>query len=438
MKQQHFVSYPVSSISGEIEVPGDKSISHRSIIFGAIAEGNTTIDGFLDGEDCMATINAFKSMGVSIEGPHQKKVTVFGVGKYGLKKPSEMIDCGNSGTSMRLLAGLLAAQSFDSVLTGDESLLKRPMLRISKPLSQMGAVIETLDGKPPIRIKGGQKLKAIDYTMPEASAQVKSCLLLAGMYAEGTMRITETGLSRDHTERMLKTCSYPITTAENILTLNSQGVLRGTHVRVPGDISSAAFFIVAATIIPGSDIVIRNVGINPTRTGVIHILKDMGADISIINERCYGQEPVADLHIKSAKLKGISISQEMVPLAIDEFPILFIAAACANGVTSLRGARELRLKESDRIGSMAKGLDQLGINVRVFDDGIDIHGGLIQGGQVDSFGDHRIAMSFAVAGTRALKPVTVLNCANVATSFPDFVTTANTLDFRIEDIIDNA
>ncbi|MBL7480128.1 3-phosphoshikimate 1-carboxyvinyltransferase [Legionella bononiensis] len=437
MKRHNFVSQPVNSINGEMSVPGDKSISHRSIIFGAIAEGVTTVHGFLDGEDCMATVKAFKSMGVSIEGPHKQQVIIHGVGKHGLKKPNQIIDCGNSGTSMRLLAGLLAAQDFDSTLTGDESLLKRPMLRISKPLSQMGAAVETRDGKPPINIKGGHKLKAIDYVMPEASAQVKSCILLAGIYAEGTTRITETGVSRDHTERMLKTCSYPVIKTGNTIEINANGACQGTHITVPGDISSAAFFIVAATIIPGSNVVIRNVGINPTRTGVIHILLEMGADITIVNERFFGEEPVADLCVKSAQLKGIDIPEAMVPLAIDEFPILFVAAACAKGVTTLRGAKELRLKESDRIGSMAKGLEQLGIDALVFDDGIQITGGIVQGGTVDSFGDHRIAMSFAVAGAVAKQSVTVLNCANVATSFPDFVTTANTLDFRIEDIIDN-
>ncbi|KTD50772.1 3-phosphoshikimate 1-carboxyvinyltransferase [Legionella quateirensis] len=437
MKRQNFVSQPVKSINGELSVPGDKSISHRSIIFGAIAEGVTVVQGFLDGDDCMATVKAFKSMGVSIEGPHKQQVIIHGVGKHGLKKPNQIIDCGNSGTSMRLLAGLLAAQDFDSTLTGDDSLLKRPMLRISKPLSQMGAAIETRDGKPPINIKGGQELKAIDYLMPEASAQVKSCILLAGIYAEGTTRITETGVSRDHTERMLKTFSYPVLQSGKTIETNENGACKGTHITVPGDISSAAFFIVAATIIPGSNVVIRNVGINPTRTGVIHILLEMGADITILNERFFGEEPVADLCIKSAPLKGIEIPETMVPLAIDEFPILFIAAACAKGMTTLRGAKELRLKESDRIGSMAKGLEQLGIETVVFDDGIQIKGGIIQGGTVDSFGDHRIAMSFAIAGAVARQSVTVLNCANVATSFPDFVTTANTLDFRIEDIIDN-
>ncbi|WP_298624211.1 3-phosphoshikimate 1-carboxyvinyltransferase [uncultured Legionella sp.] len=433
----NFVSHPVHSIKGEITVPGDKSISHRSIIFGALAKGITRVNGFLDGEDCLATLKAFKAMGVVIEGPHEQEVIIHGAGKYGLSKPEVVLDCGNSGTSMRLLAGLLAAQNFDSQLTGDESLLKRPMLRISKPLTQMGAVVATHDGKPPIVLTGGNKLKAIDYVMPEASAQVKSCILLAGMYAEGTTSITETGVSRDHTERMLKTFSYPVAISKNNIKIDAKSECHGTDITVPGDISSAAFFIVAATIIPGSDLLIRNVGVNPTRTGVIHILKDMGANITLLNQRFYGEEPVADLRIKSAKLKGIKIDESMVPLAIDEFPILFIAAACAEGQTILHGARELRLKESDRIGAMAKGLDKLGVVTKVFDDGIQIDGGIVQGGEVDSLGDHRIAMSFAIAGAIAKQSITVTNCANVATSFPDFVLTANTVDFRIEDIIDN-
>lgn len=437
MSRLNLVSHPVNSIKGEITVPGDKSISHRSIIFGAIAKGITTVKGFLDGEDCLATLKAFKSMGVVIDGPHEQEVVIHGVGKYGLTKPDVVLDCGNSGTSMRLLAGLLAAQSFDSELTGDESLLKRPMLRISKPLAQMGAVITTHDGKPPIVLTGGNKLKAIDYVMPEASAQVKSCILLAGLYAEGTTSITETGVSRDHTERMLKTFSYPVDINKNNIKIDAKSECQGTNITVPGDISSAAFFIVAATIIPGSDLLIRNVGINPTRTGVLHILKDMGADITILNQRSYGEEPVADLRIKAAKLKGITIAESMVPLAIDEFPILFVAAACAEGKTILHGARELRLKESDRIGAMAKGLEKLGIVTQVFDDGIQIDGGIVQGGVVDSLGDHRIAMSFAIAGAIAKQSITVTDCSNVATSFPDFVLTANTVDFRIEDIIDN-
>lgn len=438
LKQLNLVSNPIPLIQGEISVPGDKSISHRSIIFGAIAKGTTVVNGFLEGEDCLATLKAFKTMGVAIEGPVNQHVVIHGVGKYGLKKPMQPIDCGNSGTSIRLLAGLLAAQHFDSELTGDDSLLKRPMLRISRPLTQMGARVSTVDGMPPITIKGGEKLLGIDYVMPEASAQVKSCILLAGMYAEGKTSITETGVSRDHTERMLKTFGYPIHKNESTITIDSKSECHGTTVFVPGDISSASFFIVAALIIPGSDVLIRDVGINPTRTGIIHILIEMGANISILNQRQYGEEVVADLRVKYSSLTGILIDSSMVPLAIDEFPIIFIAAACAAGQTTLHGAKELRLKESDRIGAMVDGLLTLGINAQGFDDGILINGGALHGGVVDSRGDHRIAMSFAIAGTIASGPVTINNCANVATSFPTFVATANKLGLRIEEVINNA
>ncbi|HAT9314549.1 TPA: 3-phosphoshikimate 1-carboxyvinyltransferase [Legionella pneumophila subsp. pneumophila] len=429
----NFISKPVGCLKGEITVPGDKSISHRSIIFGAIAIGTSVIDGFLDGEDCIATLKAFQSMGVRIEGPDKQRVIIHGVGKYGLKQPQNIIDCVNSGTSMRLLAGLLAAQQFDSQLTGDESLLKRPMLRISRPLSQMGADVTTQDGKPPIVIKGGKKLNGIHYVMPEASAQVKSCLLLAGMYAEGQTKITENAVSRDHTERMLRTFSYPVQIQDGAIVIDRNGECHGTRLNIPGDISSAAFFIVAASITPGSDVLIRNVGINPTRTGIIHILTEMGADIRVLNQRAYGEEPVADLHIRYSQLKGIDIPASMAPLAIDEFPVIFIAAACAQGKTTLHGAKELRLKESDRIGAMVDGLNQLGVHAEGFDDGILIEGGSIQGGEVNSRGDHRIAMSFAIAGAVASAPVTIKNCANVATSFPSFVTTANMLHFQIEE-----
>lgn len=269
------ISRPISSIYGAITVPGDKSISHRAIIFGAIAKGTTVIHGFLSGDDCMATLAAFKAMGVPIEGPHDNQVIIQGVGKYGLKKPSQVIDCGNSGTSIRLLTGLLAAQPFDSQLTGDNSLLKRPMLRISKPLIEMGALVLTHEGKPPIRIKSSKRLTAIDYVLPEASAQVKSCILIAGLYAKGTTRITETGVSRDHTELMLKTFAYPIRKIGNTIEVDSNSECQGTEISVPGDISSAAFFIVAATILPGSDLIIKNVGVNPTRTGIIEIMRAM-------------------------------------------------------------------------------------------------------------------------------------------------------------------
>lgn len=437
MRIHNFISKPARAIKGEINIPGDKSISHRSIIFGSIAKGTTIINGFLDGDDCMATLKAFQAMGVTIEGPDEGQVVINGVGKHGLKKPEKVIDCGNSGTSMRLLAGLLAAQPFDSQLTGDESLLKRPMLRISKPLTQMGADIATVEGKPPITIRGGKKLTGIEYVMPEASAQVKSCILLAGLYAEGETRITEMGVSRDHTELMLKNFSYPVHRTGNTLIINSANECLGTEIDVPGDISSAAFFIVAATIIPDSDILIRNVGINPTRTGIIHILLEMGANITLLDQRQQGEEWVADLRVQYAPLKGINIEANMVPLAIDEFPAIFIAAACAQGQTTLHGASELRFKESDRIAAMVDGLKKLGIHAEALDDGIMIQGGTLHGGCVESRGDHRIAMSFAIAGAVASDPVTIKNCVNVATSFPLFVETAKELQLQIEETVDN-
>ena len=433
MKSCHFISSPVESIKGDITVPGDKSISHRAIILGALSTGITTVSGFLDGEDCMATLRAFQSMGVRIEGPVSQRVVIHGKGKYGLEKPKGIIDCGNSGTTMRLLAGVLAAQSFDSELTGDSSLLKRPMERVSRPLHQMGAEVMTTDGRPPLKIRGGQTLHGISYEMPEASAQVKSCLLLAGLYAEGETRVIEPGLTRDHTERMLTAFSYPIHKSDNTIVLNAASECQGTDVIVPGDISSAAFFIVAATLIPNAELFIRNVGINPTRTGILHILKRMGANLKISNKRLCGEELVADIYIKHAQLEGIDIPAAMVPLAIDEFPAIFVAASCAKGQTVLHGAKELRCKESDRIGAMADGLRNLGIDAEALDDGICIQGGTLQGGMVESRHDHRIAMAFAIAGAVAKAPVTISNCSNVATSFPTFVSTANRIKLLIQE-----
>ncbi|MCP0913519.1 MULTISPECIES: 3-phosphoshikimate 1-carboxyvinyltransferase [Legionella] len=433
MNGYHFISHPVSSLKGDITIPGDKSISHRAIMLGAIAKGITTISGFLESGDCLATLRAFQAMGVRIEGPVSQRVVIHGVGKYGLRKPAAVIDCGNSGTTMRLLAGILAAQPFDSELTGDESLLKRPMERIARPLIKMGAVINTTSGRPPISIQGGQTLQGINYEMPEASAQVKSCLLLAGMYAQGETQVIEPGLTRDHTERMLTAFSYPIQKQDNAIIINSASECQGTDVMVPGDISSAAFFIVAATLIPGAELFIRNVGINPTRTGIMQILQLMGADISLSNKRLCGEELVADLYVRHAPLEGIDIPAAMVPIAIDEFPVIFIAAACAKGQTLLHGARELRCKESDRIAAMANGLQQLGIEAQPLEDGIFIKGGHLQGGEVDSCHDHRIAMAFAIAGAIANAPVKILNCANVATSFPTFVSIANKTNMQIEE-----
>ena len=420
------------SLTGETRVPGDKSISHRSIMLGSLAEGRTEIDGFLEGEDSLATLNAFRQLGVNIEGPKKGHVTIDGVGMFGLQAPNGPLDLGNSGTSMRLLAGLLSAQPFSVELTGDASLNKRPMKRVTDPLAKMGAEIISCDsGTPPLKIKGGSSLVGIDYVLPVASAQVKSCLLLAGIYAQGETRITEPAPTRDHTERMLKGFGYPIKTQDSTVILKGGGSLKASEIDIPGDISSAAFFIVGASIAPASSLLLTHVGINPTRLGVINILKIMGANIEIVNERDINGEPVADIKVRSAKLKGIDIPQEQVPLAIDEFPVLFIAAACAEGATKLTGARELRVKESDRIQSMADGLKVLGIDATTLDDGIIIKGGQINGGTVNSHGDHRIAMSFAIAALVANGDIDIEDCANVNTSFPNFVETANKLGLSI-------
>ncbi|MEC9483650.1 MAG: bifunctional prephenate dehydrogenase/3-phosphoshikimate 1-carboxyvinyltransferase [Halomonas sp.] len=440
--EQRNVRYRVSSggsVSGTIRVPGDKSISHRSIMLGALSEGVTEVQGFLEGEDSLATLQAFREMGVVIEGPHQGRVTIHGVGMHGLKKPAGPLYVGNAGTAMRLFAGLLAGQAFDTELTGDVSLTKRPMGRVADPLRRMGAVIETAEGgRPPLRIKGGQALKGIDYDMPMASAQVKSCLLLAGMYAEGETRVREPAPTRDHTERMLNGFGYPVARDGDTAWLQGGGRLSAAPIDVPSDISSATFFLVAAAITPGSDLTLEHVGINPTRVGVINILKLMGADLELSNEREVGGEPVADIRIRHVPLKGIDIPVEQVPLAIDEFPALFIAAANASGTTRLRGADELRVKESDRLQSMADGLAILGVENTLYEDGIDIvgqggEGPSYGGGRIDSHGDHRIAMAFTIAGLRAGEEIVIEDCANVATSFPGFVALARRVGLTLEE-----
>ncbi len=430
---------PGGQVTGRIRVPGDKSISHRSIMLGALAEGVTEVKGFLEGEDSLATLQAFREMGVAIEGPHQGRVTIHGVGMHGLKAPAGPLYVGNSGTAMRLFAGLLAGQAFDSELTGDASLTKRPMGRVADPLRLMGAEIDTAEGgRPPLRIHGGKPLKGISYDMPMASAQVKSCLLLAGLYAEGETRVREPAPTRDHTERMLSGFGYAVERDGDTCWLSGGGKLGAAPIDVPSDISSATFFLVAAAITPGSDLVLEHVGINPTRIGVINILTLMGADLELSNQREVGGEPVADIRVRYAPLKGIDIPVEQVPLAIDEFPALFIAAANAEGVTRLRGAEELRVKESDRIQAMADGLAVLGVEHTVVEDGIDIVGGKPQGanyggGRIDSLGDHRIAMAFTVAGLRAGAPIEIDDCANVATSFPGFVELARRVGLRVDE-----
>lgn len=412
---------PGGVLQGRLRVAGDKSISHRAVMLGALADGVTRVTGLLEGEDVLCTLAAFRAMGVAADGPTQGRLTLHGVGLHGLSAPRDALDMGNSGTAMRLMTGILAGQSFDSVLVGDESLSKRPMKRVSDPLGQMGARIETAaDGRPPLCISGGQTLRGIDYKMPVASAQVKSSLLLAGLYARGETVVTEPAPTRDHTERMLRGFGYDVTVEGARARLRGGARLTACAIDVPADISSAAFFLVGAAISPGSELVLEHVGINPTRIGVIAILKLMGADITIENAREVGGEPVADLRVRGGRLRGIRIPEDQVPLAIDEFPALFIAAACAAGETVLRGAHELRVKESDRIAAMAQGLKRLGIAAQETPDGIIIQGGQLQGGEIDSHGDHRIAMAFAIAGLRAAGPITVRDCRNVDTSFPGF------------------
>lgn len=435
MKQPHPITFqiePGGNLAGTLRVPGDKSISHRSIMLGSIAQGTTSVSGFLEGADSLATLQAFRAMGVAIDGPEQGCVTVHGVGLHGLQAPRGPLDLGNSGTSMRLMSGLLAGQSFDCELVGDESLSRRPMRRVSDGLGRMGAVIETTpNGTAPLKIHGTQPLKGIDYRMPVASAQVKSALLLAGLYAQGQTCVTEPAPTRDHTERMLQGFGYGVTRSGNRCCVTGGGQLRGMSIDVPADISSAAFFIVGATIAAGSDITLQHVGINPTRTGIIQILRLMGADITVYDERVIGGEPVADLRVRSARLKGINIPEAQVPLAIDEFPAIFIAAACAQGRTVLTGAGELRVKESDRIQAMADGLQVLGVAAEPTADGIVIDGGPLGGGEIDSCGDHRIAMAFAMAGLVAHDTINVHDCANVGTSFPGFAGLANNAGLKL-------
>lgn len=422
---------PGGRLQGEVRVPGDKSISHRAVMFGALAEGVTEVTGFLTGEDCLCTMKAFQAMGVKIEQTGPTSLRVHGVGLRGLQAPAAPLDLGNSGTSMRLMSGLMAAQPFVTTLIGDASLSKRPMKRIIGPLEQMGAKIESNDGKAPLRVQPVAGLKAISYRSPVASAQVKSGILLAGLYAEGKTEVFEPEASRDHTERMLRAFGVEVEAREGYAAVQGGQTLKATPITVPADISSAAFFLVGAAIAPGSDVLLTGVGINPTRVGIVEILRRMGADIELRNERVLGGEPVADLRVRGSQLRGIAIGEELVAAAIDEFPAIFIAAACADGETVVTGAEELRVKESDRIASMCDGLLALGVSAIAQPDGARIGGGRLQGGTVDSRGDHRIAMSFAMAALRAEQPIRILDCANVNTSFPGFAELAAGTGLRI-------
>ena len=423
---------PSNSIIGKANIPGDKSISHRAIILAAIADGESRIKNFLQGEDTLATIRVFQKMGVNIKNDGDI-IIVKGVGLHGLRAENPTLDFGNSGTSVRLLSGLLSAQNFSSQLIGDESLMKRPMFRIINPLQKMNAKIYCTDlGTLPIKIEGGQKIEGIEYELPIFSAQLKSCLLLAGLYAEGTTKIIENTATRDHTERMLANFSHSVIKKGNQISIKKADRLIGCEIIVPGDFSSAAYFIVAAILTPNSNIILENVGVNPTRNAMIKIMKLMGADVELKNERLESGEPVATIYAKTSKLTGIDIPEELVPVAIDELPIILVAAACAKGKTRLSGAAELRVKESDRIQSMLDGFISLGIKVKALEDGMIIEGGQYNGGVINSNDDHRIAMAFSIAGIIAKAPIIINSCKNVATSFPEFIDTAKHLGMNID------
>ncbi len=429
----HWTSRKGQPLQGSLAIPGDKSVSHRAVMFAALADGTSTIDGFLEGEDTRATARIFSQMGARMETPSPSRRVVHGVGIDGLQAPSRELDCGNAGTGMRLIAGVMAGQSFDSVLVGDESLSKRPMRRITGPLAQMGARIDTRDdGTPPLHVHGSQPLKGIDFVSPVASAQVKSAVLLAGLYAEGETSVEEPHPTRDYTERMLAAFGVDISYSPGKARLRGGQRLRATDIVVPADFSSAAFFLVAASIIPGSNLRLQQVGLNPRRTGLLHALRLMGADITEENRAEQGGEPVADLVVRHAPLKGTQIPEALVPDMIDEFPALFIAAAAAEGRTVVTGAAELRVKESDRLAAMATGLRTLGVQVDETEDGATLHGGaVLGGGTIESHGDHRIAMAFAIAGQLSQGEVRINDVANVATSFPGFDELARGAGFNL-------
>jgi 3-phosphoshikimate 1-carboxyvinyltransferase len=419
-----FVAGPGGRVSGEIRVPGDKSISHRAVMLGAIAEGITEVHGFLDADDCLATLAAVEAMGVRVDRPAPDRLVIHGVGPRGLRAPGAALDLGNSGTGMRLLAGILCGQEFNSVLVGDQSLMRRPMDRVGAPLRRMGARFRTQHGRPPIEITGRRTLQGVAHELDVPSAQVKSAILLAGLYASGRTMVIEPAPTRDHTERMLAAFGVSVERDGAEVSIRGPAVLHGCHIDVPGDFSSAAFFIVAGLIAADAPLVIRGVGVNPTRTGLLEILRLMGADIRLLEPRTFGGEPVADLEVRPGALRGIAVPRELVASAIDEFPVLFAAAAVAEGETVVTGASELRVKESDRIAVMAEGLERAGVDVEVLEDGIRIRGGSVGGGIVESRGDHRVAMSFAVLAARASGPLVIHDVRYVATSFPGFAATA--------------
>ena len=408
-------------LRGELSVPGDKSISHRAVMFGSLAEGTTEVTNFLQGADCLSTISCFRQMGIDIENTPDR-ILIHGKGLHGLSRPDDILDVGNSGTTTRLMSGILAGQNFDCTVNGDASIQKRPMKRIMTPLSLMGADISSIPGNgcAPLHIQG-HPLKAIHYQSPVASAQVKSCVLLAGMYADGITRVTEPVLSRNHSELMLNHFGASVTTESTTVSIEPDPLLEGRSISVPGDISSAAYFIAAGLLVPGSQVLIRNVGVNPTRDGILRVCRAMGADITIMNERADSGEPTADLLVKYSSLKGTVVEGEIIPTLIDELPVIAILAAFAQGTTIIRDAAELKVKESNRIDVMVENLSRMGADIEGTEDGMIIRGGRpLHGAEIDSHLDHRIAMSFAVAALAAEGTTTIRDAECVRISYPGF------------------
>lgn len=428
---RNFVVSPGGQVAGELRVPGDKSVSHRAAMFGAIAQGATEIHGFLEGEDCASTLAALSAMGVRHERLGPGHLVMHGVGPRGLTAPARPLDVGNSGTTMRLLAGILAGQAFDATLVGDESLMRRPMERIAEPLRRMGADVRTRSGRPPVTVSGPHPLAGLDHRLDLPSAQVKSAVLLAGLFASGRTRVEEPGVSRDHTERMLESFGVPVLRESHAVAIDGPATLRATGIRIPGDFSSAAYFMAAGVIAGSGGLIVRDVGINPTRSALLEILRLMGADIRVHAAPGMDAEPRADLEIRPGGLRGIEVPPALVPIAMDELPLLFAVAALADGETVVTGASELRVKESDRLSAMASGLTTLGVDVEALPDGMRIRGGPVRGGVVDSQGDHRVAMAFAVLGARADSAITIQGVQNVATSFPGFARMAQAAGLRL-------
>ena len=418
----------VNSLKGEVSIPGDKSISHRAVMFGSLAEGTTEVTNFLQGADCLSTISCFRKLGIEIENTSQR-ILIHGKGPHGLTEPSDTLDTGNSGTTTRLISGILAGQRFTTILNGDASIQTRPMKRIITPLSMMGADITSLKGNDcaPLRICGGQ-LHGIAYKSPVASAQVKSCVLLAGLYADAPTSVTEPVLSRNHTELMLAGFGAHVASSGTTATIEPEPDLNGMKIEVPGDISSAAYFLAAGLMIPNSEILIKNVGINPTRDGILRVAKEMGGDITILNEKTSGGEPTCDLLVRSSSLKGVTIGGKIIPTLIDEIPMIAVMACFAEGITTIKDAQELNVKESNRIDTVVTNLKAMGAHIEATDDGMIIEGGYpLHGAVIDSHLDHRIAMSFAIGALGADGETRIEGAECVKISYPEFYQTLEKL-----------